>query len=444
MTTDPRELARDLLARSEGARAAAPATVVPARVNSTQTIARPDTSFVDHPDVVRVRDVYGRLAEMYRAADLTNPLFEPHRGSNGSTVQQAGRRLINFSSFSYLNLAADSRVHAAAKKAIDEYGTSASASRIVSGEIALYDELETRLAQRYDVDAAVITPSGYLTNASVIGYLLGTKDVAVCDALVHSSVVSGTRWAGCKRLTFRHNDPDSLEAVLKMSRGSFSRALVIVEGCYSMDGDIARLPDIIEVARRHSCSIMIDEAHSLGVLGDSGGGIREHFGLPGDAVDVWMGTLSKALGSVGGFVAGNAELMRALKYAAPGVSLFATGAAPATIGAALEALNIIESEPQRVGRLRRNGETLRTLARSHGFDTGTSDGTPIVPVIFGDVARAGLASLRMAQEGVNVPVIDAPSVPAGQERLRFCANSDHTDEQIEYAMTTLSTIVDSL
>lgn len=446
MTNDPRELARELLARAEGAGSGAAVTVHPPRVNGgrTPTVASPKTSFADHPEVLRVRDVYGRLDELYRAADMTNPLFEPHSGSNGALVRQGGRSLINFSSFSYLNLASDPRVHAAAKSAIDAYGTSASASRIVSGEIPLFGELETRLAHRYDVEAAVITPSGYITNAAVIGYLLGSTDVAICDALVHSSIISGTRWAGCKRLTFRHNDPDSLDAVLKMSRGSFFRALVIVEGCYSMDGDIARLPELIAVARRHNCSIMVDEAHSFGVLGNTGRGIREHFDLPGDAVDIWMGTLSKALGSVGGFVAGNADLMQALKYAAPGVSLFATGPSPSTIGAALEALNIIESEPERVRRLQHNGQALRALAQSHGFDTGTSEGTPIVPIIFGDVTRAGLASLRMAQEGINVQVIDSPSVPAGQERLRFCATTDHTDEHIEYAITTLRAIVDAL
>ncbi|MEE6177836.1 aminotransferase class I/II-fold pyridoxal phosphate-dependent enzyme [Mycobacterium sp. 050134] len=399
---------------------------------------------MDHPDVVRARDVYGGLDDLYAAAQLSNPLFEPHRGSNGATVHQAGRSLINFSSFSYLNLAADPRVHAAAKKAIDEYGTSASASRIVSGEIPLFGELETQLAQRYDVDAAVITPSGYLTNAAVLGYLLGSKDVAVCDSLVHSSVISGTRWAGCKRLTFRHNDPDSLEAVLKMSRGSFSRAMVILEGCYSMDGDIARLPELIAVARRHSCSIMIDEAHSFGVLGSTGRGIREHFDLPGDAVDIWMGTLSKALGSVGGFVAGNVDLVRALKYVAPGVSLFATGPAPSTIAAALEALRIIDCEPERVSRLQHNGQMLRTLARSHGFDTGVSEGTPIVPIIFGDVSRAAVAAARIGKEGVNVAIIDSPSVPVGQERLRLCATSDHTGAEITYAVRTLRAIVDSI
>lgn len=446
MTIDPRELARDLLARSAGGRTAAPVAVRPAPVGPgrTRTLARPMTSFVDHPDVVRVREVYGGLDDLYRAAELTNPLFEPHWGSNGASVHQGGRRLINFSSFSYLNLASHPRVHAAAKTAIEAYGTSASASRIVSGEIPLFGELERRLADRYDVDAAVVTPSGYVTNAAVIGYLLGAKDVAVCDGLVHSSVVSGTRWAGCKRLTFRHNDPESLDAVLKMSRRSFHRALVIVEGCYSMDGDIARLPELIAVARRYDCSIMIDEAHSFGVLGSTGRGIRQHFGLPGDAVDIWMGTLSKALGSVGGFVAGNSDLIRALKYSAPGVSLFATGPAPSTIGAALEALNVIDAEPERVARLQHNAQLLHGLARTHGFDTGSSGGTPIVPIIFGDITRAALAAVRMAQEGVNVAIIDSPSVPAGEERLRFCATSDHTDAEIAYAVTTLRTIVDSL
>jgi 7-keto-8-aminopelargonate synthetase-like enzyme len=439
VTADPRQTARDLLAR-----AASPAQSVSPTRGRGSSRPRPATSFNDHADVVRVREMYGGLEQMFEAAPVLNPLFQPHVGTNGITIGRDGRELINFGSFSYLGLVDDPRVQSAAKAAIDDYGTSVSASRIVSGEIPLYGELEGRLAECYDVDDAVVTVSGYSTNASVIGYLLGPNDIAVCDALVHSSIISGARWSGCKRVIFQHNDPESLDALLRMSRNSFARAMVIIEGHYSMDGDVAALPELIAVARRHDCSVMIDEAHSFGVLGARGMGVRDLFSLPGAAVDIWMGTLSKSLASCGGFVAGNSDLIRALRYSAPGVSLYATGAAPSTVGAALEALRILQSDPARVRRLQDNGRALHASARAHGFDTGFSEGTPIVPVILGDTTKAVMSSLWMAQEGFNVPAIGAPSVREGQERLRFCASSGHTAEQIDLAMSTLRKVVDGL
>nr|WP_206038234.1 aminotransferase class I/II-fold pyridoxal phosphate-dependent enzyme [Rhodococcus sp. HNM0569] len=409
-----------------------------------RTRPRHDPTFADHPDVVATKRIYGSLDEVFGAAGLTNPFFHPHDGTNGATVSYSGRELINFGSFSYLGLAEDPRVREAAKDAIDVYGTSVSASRIVSGQIPLYSDLERRLADAYAVDDAVVTTSGYSTNTAAVGYLLGAGDLAVCDSLVHSSIVSGTRWAGCKRISFRHNDPDSLDAVLRMSRGSFERALVVLEGHYSMDGDVPPLPELIEVARRHDCSIMIDEAHSFGVLGRTGLGVRELFDLPGDAVDIWMGTLSKALGSCGGFLAGNADLVRGFKYSAPGVSLYATGPAPSAVAAARAAFDVMRAEPERVERVQANGALLHRTALEHGFDVGMSQGTPIVPILVRDTDRAALASTAMMERGVNTTAITHPSVPAGEERLRFFVSSDHTPDQIEYAMATLREVVDSL
>jgi 8-amino-7-oxononanoate synthase len=230
--------------------------------------------------------------------------------------------MINFSSYNYLGLAGDPRVIDAAKQALETYGTSASASRAVAGEIPLFAELERRLAGAYQVQAAVVTPTGFLTNAGLIAFVLGRDDLAVCDSLVHNSIVSGTQWSECRRASFNHNDPDALDRLLLRSRGHFERVMVIVEGVYSMDGDIAPLPDLIEVARRHDCLIMVDEAHSFGTLGRRGLGVREHFDLPGDAVDIWMGTLSKSMASSGGFLAGNEELIWAIKLLAPGMCLF--------------------------------------------------------------------------------------------------------------------------
>ncbi len=363
MTSDAREIARQLLSRSgystvpvddRGTLRLPPHSQEP--VSRLQDSRGPKPRLMDHPDIVSTVAQFDGVDEMFSALGVPNPLYLPHDGTSGTTIRQLDRDMLNFGSFNYLGLSADARVADAAKAAIDRYGTSVSASRIVSGQIPLYEEFESQIAELYDVDDAVVTTSGYLTNAAAIGYMLGRGDLAVCDALAHSSIVSGTEWAGCRRVNFRHNDPAALEAILKMSRGTFERAMVILESHYSMDGDVALLPHMIEVARRYDCAVMIDEAHSLGVIGERGRGIRELYDLPGDSVDVWMGTMSKALASVGGFLAGNRELVRAFKFSAPGLSMFATAPAPASIAAALAAANIMTAEPERVARLHTNAE----------------------------------------------------------------------------------------
>ncbi|SNT43241.1 aminotransferase class I/II-fold pyridoxal phosphate-dependent enzyme [Rhodococcoides kyotonense] len=445
MTTDSREIARQLLARTgySTVQVDASAEVTPAvpRAVPPTGAAPVGRGLLDHPDIVATVAQFDGVDQMFAGLNLPNPLYLPHDGTSGATIRQLDRDMINFGCFNYLGLSADKRVAEASKAAIDEYGTSVSASRIVSGQIPLYAQFESRIAATYDVDDAVITTSGYLTNAAAVGYLLGQGDLAICDALVHSSIVSGTEWAGCRRVTFRHNDPAALEAILKMSRASFGRALVILESHYSMDGDVALLPQLIDVARKYDCAVMIDEAHSFGVLGERGHGIRELYGLPGDAVDVWMGTMSKALGSVGGFLAGSRELIRAFKYSAPGLSMFATAPAPASIAAALAALDIIDAEPERVARLRDNASYAFAQCQSLGFRTGLAEGTPILPIIVGDTQKAVMAGVGLLHSGINANSITYPSVPLGEERLRFFVSSEHTREQIDTALTTLAAIL---
>ncbi|WP_039775318.1 aminotransferase class I/II-fold pyridoxal phosphate-dependent enzyme, partial [Nocardia cerradoensis] len=285
------------------------------------------------------------------------------------------------------------------------------------------------------------TTSGYLTNAGVIGFLLGADDVAICDSLIHGSVISGVQWSGARRLNFRHNDPESLRSVLRMSRGNFDRALVVVEGHYSMDGTVGRVSEIATIAREFDCAVMVDEAHSLGVFGERGHGIREHYGMPGDAVDIWMGTLSKALGSCGGFIAADADLIAAMKAAAPGVAMLTGGPAPSTIGAALAALDVLEAEPQRLRRLWSNAEHFRTLLGERGIDLGISEGTPICPVIVPGELRAGYVATTLLQNGIYAGAISSPAVPAGQERLRFFLTSEHEPAQLEAAADLLSEAV---
>ncbi|GHP19383.1 polyketide synthase [Rhodococcus sp. NKCM2511] len=452
MSVDSREIARRLLAR--GGYSTVNVDTGPESIGRGPTAAEPAAaghgkgqrsgSLADHPDVAATTAQFDGVDRMFAELGVPNPLYLPHDGTAGATIRQLDRDMINFGSFNYLGLSSDRRVMDAAKDAIDRYGTSVSGSRIVSGQIPLYEEFESALARIYDVDDTVITASGYLTNAAAVGYLLGKGDLAVCDTLVHSSIVSGTEWAGCRRVLFRHNDPDALEAILKMSRGSFARAMVILESHYSMDGDVAVLPELIAVARRYDCAVMVDEAHAFGVLGQRGLGIRELYDLPGDAVDLWMGTMSKALGSVGGFLAGSRELIRGFKYSAPGLSMFTAGPAPSAVAAANMALNVLTAEPDRVERLRENGRYAFTRARSHGFDTGTAEGTSILPIVIGDTQGTVLACVALLHQGINVNAITYPSVPVGQERLRFFLSSEHTHAQIDAALTALASFVDGV
>lgn len=437
-STSARETARRLLAQPQKD----PATPsAPPAVPGTKS-RRVTPSFADHPDVVSARERSARTRAMVEATGMPNPLFLARHGPNGAVIDGPAGPVTNFSSYNYLGLAHHPKVLGAAHDALDRYGASASASRILSGEIDLYADLEQRLARIYDVEAAVISTSGYLTNAGVIGFLLGERDAAICDALVHASVVSGVRWSGARLLTFRHNDPESLRSVLRMSRARFDRALVVIEGHYSMDGDIGRLPEIAAAAREFDCAVMIDEAHSFGVFGAHGYGVREHFGLAGDAVDIWMGTLSKALGSCGGFVAGSADLMDAIRASAPGVSQLTGGPAPAAAAAAFAALDVLDTEPDRVARLWRNAESFATALRRRNLDLGSSQNTPICPVLLRGEFLVGYASSILLQRGVYVGPVGAPAVQPGQERLRFFVTSEHTDEQLHAAADLVAEVTE--
>jgi 8-amino-7-oxononanoate synthase len=434
-----RETARRLLAqpRDDHVVASAPDTVSVAK--SRRDSRQP---FADHPEVVAARERNARTRAMVEFTGMPNPLFLARRGANSSVIDGPDGVMTNFSSYNYLGLAHHPKVIRAVQNAVAQYGASASASRIISGEIDLYSVLENRLAQLYDVDAALITTSGYLTNAGLIGFLLGDRDAVVCDALIHASVVSGVQWSGARRVTFRHNDPDSLRSVLRMSRAGFDRALVVVEGHYSMDGDIGPLPEIAAVAREFDCAVMIDEAHSFGVLGAHGHGARDHFGLSGDAVDIWMGTLSKALGSCGGFIAGEGDLIEAIRSAAPGVAQLTGGPAPAAAAAALAALDVLETEPDRLTRLWHNAQWFTSALRERNLDLGASQNTPICPVLVPGELQVGYASSVLMQARIYVGPVAAPAVQPGQERLRFFLTSEHTKDQLNTTADLVAEVVE--
>jgi 8-amino-7-oxononanoate synthase len=371
---------------------------------------------------------------------LANPFFRVHEGVASATTQIEGRSFINFSNYNYLGLAGHPKVNRAARDAIERYGTSASASRLVAGERPVVRDLEAALAQFYEVEDCVAFVSGHATNVTTIGYLFGPKDLVIHDALIHNSVLEGIKLSGAARRSFPHNDAAALDAILGEIRGQFERTLIVVEGLYSMDGDIPDLPHFIDVKTRHRAFLMVDEAHSLGVLGETGKGIRERYGLAGTAVDIWMGTLSKSLAGCGGFIAGERALIEHLKYAAPGF-LYSVGMSPPLAAASLEALRIMQAEPDRVARLRERSSQLLTLASSHGIDTGLSQGYAVVPAIIKNSLKAVRISNALFEHGINVQPIIYPAVEERAARLRLFVSCLHTEAQLRITVETLAKLV---
>ncbi len=368
---------------------------------------------------------------------VANPFFKSHDGVAGATTVIDGRSCINFSSYNYLGLAGYISVNKAAKAATDRYGTSASASRLVAGERPVQRELEVALAEFYEVDDCVVFVSGHATNVSTIGYLFGPKDLVIHDSLIHNSTLEGIRLAGRSRRSFPHNDVAALDAILAEIRGQFERVLIAVEGLYSMDGDIPDLPALIAIKQRHKAFLMVDEAHSLGVLGATGGGIRQHFGVAGTQVDIWMGTLSKALAGCGGYIAGERALIENLKYAAPGF-VYSVGISPPLAAASLEALRVMQREPERVERLQCRSQQFLELARSHGLDTGLSQGHAVIPAIVGSSLKAVKLSQKLFERGINVQPIIYPAVEERAARLRFFISCMHTEAQLQTAVEALA------
>ncbi len=367
---------------------------------------------------------------------VRNPYFSVHERVVNDTSVIGGREVLNFSSYNYLGMSGDQTVSAAASAAIDQYGTSVSASRLLSGEKPLHRDLERALAQLIGTQDCVAMVSGHATNVTVIGHLVGPDDLIVHDALAHDSILQGCRLSGAVRRPFPHADWAALDRMLTILRPRFRRVLIAIEGVFSMDGDIPDLPRFIEVKRRHKALLYVDEAHSIGTLGAHGGGIGDHFGTDAADVDIWMGTLSKSLASCGGYVAGSADLVRYLKYTAPGF-IYSVGLPPPSAAASLAALEVLRTEPERVRRLHERARLFLDLARDAGVNTGPSSGTPVVPCIVGSSVRALRLAEALLDRGINVNPILHPAVEEDQARLRFFITACHTERQIAETVQVL-------
>ena len=360
---------------------------------------------------------------------IENPFFRSTEGPQGRHTLIDGKPVLNFAWCDYLGLSQHPDLIAATKDAIDRYGTSVSASRMVSGDTPLHRELEAEIARTIGVEGALVFVSGHAANVSTIGTLMTADDLIVHDEFVHNSAVVGMRLSGATTRAFRHNKLEALEKILREERGRYRNALIVIEGLYSTEGDIPDLARVVEIKERYGAWLMVDDAHGCGVLGATGAGLAEHLGVPGDKVDIWMGTLSKAYASCGGYIAGNRELIDTLRYAAPGF-VFSVGLPPSMTASALAALRVIKREPDRVARLHTNGAMFLAEAKARGLDTGRAIGIGMLPVMVGATTRAAKSVSRVLARGVNTSLIMYPGVPLNAARLRFFLTSEHTADEI--------------
>jgi len=427
-----------------GLSAQAKARLIEKLSSAAATRLAPPARAPDAPGMAERFDVteleaYREIRLIEEAADylgIADPFFRVHEGIAGAETVIGNRSYVNFASYNYIGLNGDPRIAAAAKAAIDRYGTSVSASRPVSGERPIHRELERALARLHGAEDSVVLVGGHSTNVTVIGHLLGRNDLIVHDALIHNSIVQGAMLSGARRVPFRHLDAAAADAVLAEARRRHGHALLVIEGHYSMDGDVPDLAAFVAVARRHRAWLMVDEAHALGVLGPRGFGSADRAGVDPADIDIWMGTLSKSLVSCGGYIAGRQDLIDYLKRMAPGF-VFSVGMAPPAAAAALAAVEILEAEPERVRRLNERAALFLKLAREGGIDVGGSVGAAIVPAITGSSITAARLAQALFHRGINVQPILYPAVPERAARLRFFLTADHGEQQIRDAAAIL-------
>lgn len=386
--------------------------------------------------------------EAANAADL-NPYFRLLTSQAGPVVEMEGRETIMLGSNNYLGLTGDERVKQAARDALDEYGTGVTGSRLLNGTTPVHVELEERLAEFMQTEDAIVFSTGYQSNVGCLQAILGPNDTVIVDSGDHASILDGCKLSGAKMRPFRHNQIDKLEKMLQRAAGDGGGVLVVVDGVYSMEGDLCDLPRVAELCRQYGARLMVDEAHGVGVLGERGAGATELFGLE-DQVDLRMGTFSKSLASCGGFIAGSKEVIEYIRISARSF-IFSASGVPAAVGAALEAVKICQSEgPALYKRLLDNADYLREGLKGLGLKViepglmpdGTVATTPVVPVVIGDDWKAILLWKALFENGVYTNVAIHPAVPPAGALLRTSLMATHETAQLDKALDIFKQVID--
>ncbi len=385
--------------------------------NTDDSVTRRVKAMVDRINMLKGNDLY-----------FYNQPISELRG--GARVLVNGHDMGMYASYSYLGLVGHPRINAAAKAAIDTYATGTHGVRTLAGSLKLHDELEATISDFKNTEAAITYTSGYVTNLTVVSTLMGRGDWVISDKLNHASIVDGCMMSGAEFRRFRHNDMDDLEKRLQQAPSDVSK-LVVSDSVFSMDGDVIDFPRVVKLCKKYNAWLMIDEAHSIGVLGKTGRGIEEHFGLE-DTIDIKMGTLSKTIPSVGGYIAGKKEIITYLRHASRAY-IFSAALPPAQAAAANEAFKVILDEPWRIQKLQANTDQFITGIKKRGFDTLLTS-TAIVPIICGNDERAFLMTREAQHHDVFALPVVSPAVPEGLARLRATVTAAHEPNEIEYAM----------
>jgi len=378
----------------------------------------------------KAADIFDKCFRFDKAKKLMSqglyPYFRVIESAQEPEIIMNGRRMIMIGSNNYLGLTNHPKVKEAAIEAIKKYGTGCAGSRFLNGTLNIHVELEEKLARFMRKEAALIFSTGFQVNLGVISALVGKDDVVIIDKMDHASIIDGCRLSFGDVRKFRHNDMNDLERVLK--EYETKDKLVVVDGVFSMEGDIANLPEILALAKKYGARVMVDDAHGIGVLGQTGRGTTEHFGLEDD-VDLIMGTYSKSLASIGGFIAGSADVIHYIKHLARPL-IFSASPPPASVASVSAALDIIENEPERREALWKNTKKMFKGFNELGFEVGPSQ-SPIIPIVVGESQNAFLMAMMLQEEGVFANVAVSPAVPDGRALIRTSYMATHADEQLD-------------
>ena len=368
------------------------------------------------------------------------PYFRAITSKQGTEVEMAGQKVLMFGSNAYTGLTGDERIINAAKAALDKYGSGCAGSRFLNGTLDLHVQLEKELAEFEGKDDCLCFSTGFSVNAGVIAVVAGRGDYIICDDRDHASIVDGRRLSFAKQLHYKHNDMEDLENILKTLPKEAVK-LIVVDGVFSMEGDLCKLPEIVELKHKYNCSIMVDEAHGLGVFGKQGRGVCDHFGLT-DEVDLIMGTFSKSLASIGGFIAGDADTINYLRHACR-TYIFSASDTPAATAAAMEALHILKNEPERLEALWKVTNYALRRFREEGFEIGDTE-SPIIPLYVHDINKTFLVTKLAFDAGVFINPVIPPACAPQDTLVRFALMANHTEEQVERGVQALTKIFKEL